>query len=88
MKADREAIKRLLRTAGGQIDGIVRMVEEDKYCLDISNQIMACEAVLKKTNKEILRAHMENCVRQSLKSGSQEDSDRKIRELLDLLGKM
>jgi len=88
VKADREAIKRLLRTARGQVDGIVRMVEEDKYCLDISNQIMACEAVLKKANKEILRAHMENCVRQSLKSDSGEDADRKIQEIVDLLGKM
>ena len=88
MKADREAIKRLLKTARGQLDGIARMVEEDKYCLDISNQLMACEAVLKKANKEILRAHMENCVRQSLKSDSNEDADRKIQEIVDLLGKI
>lgn len=88
MKANAEAVKRLLKTARGQLDGIVRMVEEDKYCLDISNQLMACEAVLKKANKEILRAHLENCVRQSLKSDSSEDADRKIQEIVDLLGKM
>ena len=88
MKADHSAITRLLKTARGQLDGIVRMVEEDKYCLDISHQLMACEAVLKKANREILRAHMKSCVRQSLESGSREEADEKIREVIELLEKM
>ena len=53
MKADQKQITRLLKTARGQIDGILKMVEEDRYCIDISHQLMACEAVLKKANKEI-----------------------------------
>ena len=48
MKADHEKVSRLLKTARGQIEGILKMVEEDKYCIDISNQVMAAEAVLKK----------------------------------------
>ena len=41
MRADKQKIARLLKTARGQIDGVLRMVEEDQYCIDISNQIMA-----------------------------------------------
>ena len=44
MKADQQKISRLLKTARGQIDGVLRMVEEDQYCIDISNQIMAASA--------------------------------------------
>ena len=50
MQADRKKIERLLKTARGQIDGILRMVEEDRYCMDISAQVTATEAILKKVN--------------------------------------
>ena len=45
MQADHEAIKRRLKTARGQIDGLIKMVEEDRYCIDISTQVMAAEAM-------------------------------------------
>ena len=66
MQADHTKITRLLKTARGQIDGILKMVEEDRYCIDISTQLMACEAILKKANKEILGAHMKHCVHDAL----------------------
>ena len=50
MKADKANIERLLKTARGQLDGILKMVEEDRYCIDISNQILASNALLKKAN--------------------------------------
>ena len=59
--ADKKQITRLLKTARGQIDGILKMVEEDRYCIDISHQIMASEAILKRANKEVLKAHMTHC---------------------------
>ena len=46
MRADKDTISRLLKTARGQIDGILKMVEDDRYCMDISNQVMATEAIL------------------------------------------
>ena len=58
MQADKKRIVRLLKTARGQMDGIIRMVEEDRYCIDISQQLMATEAILNKANKEILTAHL------------------------------
>ena len=59
MKADHAQVARLLKTARGQIDGILKMVEEDRYCIDISNQLMATDAILRKANREVLRAHLE-----------------------------
>lgn len=85
MKADQKQIVRLLKTARGQIDGILKMVEEDRYCVDISNQIMATDAILRKANKEILRAHMKCCVKDALETGQE---DKKIDELIDMIDKM
>ena len=85
MKADEKQITRLLKTARGQLDGILKMVEEDRYCVDISNQILATEAILKKANKEILRAHMKCCVKEALQTGQEE---KKIDELIDIIDKL
>lgn len=85
MKADQKQMIRLLKTARGQIDGILKMVEEDRYCVDISNQIMATDAILRKANKEILRAHMKCCVKDALEKGQE---DKKIDELIDMIDKI
>ena len=57
MKADKAQVQRLLKTARGQLDGILNMVEEDRYCLDVSNQLMATQSILKKANRLVLKAH-------------------------------
>ena len=85
MKADKDSVTRLLKTARGQLDGILKMVEEDRYCMDISNQVMATEAILRKANKEILKAHMKGCVQAALESG---DAEQKIDELVELIDKL
>ena len=51
MRADKDKITKLLKTARGQLDGILKMVEDDRYCMDISQQLMAVEAILNKANK-------------------------------------
>lgn len=88
MKADKTQITRLLKTARGQIDGILKMIEEDKYCLDISNQIIASYSILKKANKEIIRTHIETCVKEALKSGDYEASNEKIDEIISIIDKL
>ena len=85
MKADHTQVTRLLKTARGQIDGILKMVEEDRYCLDVSSQIMAAQSILKKANRMVLRAHMNSCVRQAVESG---DPEEKLEELAVLLDKL
>ena len=85
MKADHAQVARLLKTARGQIDGILKMVEEDRYCVDISNQIMATQALLKRVNHDILQAHIRGCVREGLHS---DEPNPKLEEALQLLEKL
>ena len=85
MKADRERITRSIKIARGQLDGILRMIEEDRYCVDISNQLMATQALLKRVNKEILQAHIRGCVREGLHT---EEPNPKLEEALQLLEKL
>ncbi len=87
MKADREKVTRLLKTARGQIDGILNMIEEDRYCIDISNQIIATEAILNKVNREVLHGHIDMCVREAIESGNMEDKLQEIRSIVDKLTK-
>ena len=85
MKADRKTVLRLLKTARGQIDGIIKMVEEDRYCMDISQQVTAADAMLRRANREILTAHLKHCVEHA--KDDRERSD-KIDELVAALGKI
>ena len=85
MQADKKKIERLLKTAKGQIDGILRMVEEDRYCMDISAQVMATDAIIRKVNNEIILAHMKGCVKSAILEGS---GDEKIDELMTVVDKL
>ena len=85
MKADHAQVTRLLKTARGQIDGILKMVEEDRYCLDVSNQLMATQSILSTANRMILRSHLDCCVRKAMESGQ---PDEKLAELAALLDKL
>lgn len=83
--ADKKAATRLIKTARGQLDGILKMIEEDRYCIDIANQLQATTSILRKVNKEILSAHMKNCVAEAFESGN---TDAKINELVGLMDKL
>lgn len=85
MKADKTNVERLLKTARGQLDGILKMVEEDRYCVDISNQILATQSILGKANREIIKAHMQGCVKDAVES---EDREKKMNEILELMDKL
>jgi DNA-binding FrmR family transcriptional regulator len=71
-----------LKTARGQIDGIVKMIEEDRYCIDVSKQVLAVIALLKKANNTVLRQHMNTCVRDAMKKGGGKE---KIDEIMLIL---
>lgn len=85
MQADKAKVTRLLKTARGQIDGILAMVEQDRYCMDIATQLMAAEAILKKANKEVLAAHLMGCVKSAR---TETELEEKIRELTAILDKL
>ncbi len=78
-------LKRLGRIEG-QVRGLARMVEEDRYCIDIVTQILAVRAALKRAEEEILRDHVGNCVEHAIASGDKADQRRKINELMDVFG--
>lgn len=85
MQADKKKVGTLLKTARGQIDGILNMIEEDRYCIDISHQLMATMAILNKANKEVLSSTSEN-LRPQCRNGC--GTDEKIDELIEIMGKV
>lgn len=85
MKADKKQVTRLLKTARGQIDGILNMIEEDRYCLDISHQIMASQAILRRANKEIIAAHMKHCVSGA---SNEEELEMKVEEMIKVIDEL
>ena len=88
MRADKKAVARLLKTARGQIDGILKMIEEDRYCVDVSNQLMATQSILTKANREILKAHISGCVQEAFESGDDALREERMQEILALLDKL
>jgi DNA-binding FrmR family transcriptional regulator len=74
-----------LKTSKGQIEGTIKMIEEGRYCVDVSNQIIAAQALLKKANLLILRQHMNHCVSEAFEHGN---GDEKIDEIMEILSKV
>ncbi len=87
MKNDKTALIRKMKTARGQMDGLLKMLEEDRYCIDISNQLLATIAILKNINKQILEDHLNSCVFNSL-TGKKEDVQDKISEIIAIVDKL
>ena len=80
------ALKRLNRIEG-QVRGIARMVEEDRYCIDVVTQIAAVQAALRRVEEEILRDHVATCVEHAVASGNKEEQRKKIAELIDVFSR-
>ena len=74
-----------LKTAKGQIDAVLKMIEDGRYCIDISNQIMAVASLLKKANLLILEQHMNHCVKEAF---LHDNGDEKVKEILDILSRI
>jgi len=87
MKSDKAKMTRLLKTARGQIDGILKMVEDDRYCIDISNQLMATQAILRNINRDVLHDHLGGCVQEAFETGSQREKLEEIMMIIDKLTK-
>ena len=85
-EAKSSCLKRLRRIEG-QVRGLARMVEEDRYCIDIVTQISAVRAALRRVEEEILRDHVAHCVEHAISSGDKADQRRKIAELMEVVGR-
>ena len=69
----------------GQVRGIARMIADDRYCIDVINQIEAVRAALKKVEDAIFADHIEHCVEHAILSGDTADQRRKVAELVEVL---
>ena len=83
----KESSTRRLNRIEGQVRGLVRMVEEDRYCIDVITQISAIRAALRKVEEEILKDHVAHCVEGAIASGDQDAQRQKIVELMEVLGR-
>ena len=75
-----------LKTARGQIDGIIKMLDDDRYCVDISTQILSAIGLLKKANIDILNSHIRTCVSTAILEG-EDQGDAKIEEIINIIDK-
>lgn len=82
MQADKKKISRQLSIAKGQRDGIEKRIQNDSYCIDVSNQLLATISLLKRVNQEIISAHLSHCVRHA---ETVEEKEQKLKEIDDVL---
>jgi len=80
-------VKRLNRIEG-QVRGLARMVEDDRYCIDVITQVSAVRAALKRVEEEVLKDHVAHCVEHAISAGDRVEQRQKISELMRVLGKM
>ena len=81
-----KTLHRLARIAG-QVQGVKRMVEEQKYCIDIVTQIQAARSALRAVELQILEKHMSHCVGDALETGNKKEAEEKMEELLRVMKK-
>ena len=82
--AKASVLKRLQRIEG-QVRGLARMVEDDRYCIDIVTQLSAVRAALRGVEEEVLHDHAGHCIEHAITSGNKADQRRKVSELMDVL---
>ena len=86
-KDAKAAVLKRFKRIEGQVGGLSRMVEGDRYCIDIVTQISAVRAALRRAEEEILRDHVGHCVEHAIASGDKQDQRKKIAEIIEVLGR-
>ena len=81
------AVLKRLNRIEGQVRGLSRMVDEDRYCIDVVTQVSAVRAALRRAEEEILRDHVGHCVEHAIASGDKREQRKKITEIIDVLGR-
>ncbi len=76
---------RNLKTAKGQLDKVISMLEDERYCIDVANQILAVSGLLKKANMEILEQHINHCVRSAFEEGG---GEAKVEEVMKVVNRL
>jgi DNA-binding FrmR family transcriptional regulator len=86
--ATRGAVVTRLKRIEGQVGGLLRMVDEDRYCMDVLTQINAVRAALHKVEEQILRDHVSHCVADAFATGDVIEQRNKVEELITTIGRM
>ncbi|MGL4737828.1 MAG: metal-sensing transcriptional repressor [Cellulosilyticaceae bacterium] len=85
MNEDKKKALQSLKTAKGQIEGIIKMIEDERYCIDVANQISAAQSLLKRANLMVLKSHLRHCVKDACHNGQ---GDEKIEEIVKIFEKV
>jgi DNA-binding FrmR family transcriptional regulator len=88
MKLEKEATIRRLNRIEGQVRGIARMIDEERYCIDIVQQMQAIKSAFAKVEDAILKDHAATCVESAIASGDESDQRKKFAELVDLFARV
>ena len=81
---DQQATLKRLKIVAGHVQGILRMVEENAYCIDVIRQIQAVQAALDKVSAHILEEHLNSCVIAAIRSGDEQERERVLREIAEV----
>jgi DNA-binding FrmR family transcriptional regulator len=83
----KESVRKRLNRVEGQVRGIGRMVDEDRYCIDVVTQLSAVRAALRRIEEEVLRDHVGHCVEHAIRSGRPDEQRKKIAELMEVFSR-
>lgn len=84
---DRTHLINRLKRVEGQVRGVSKMIEEDRYCLDVLTQLRAARAALARVETKLHKAHLNHCIEHAIVSGSASEQRKKAAELIELLGR-
>lgn len=88
MRAERKKVEPLVKMARGQLDAVLKMIDDNRYCMDIVTQMLAAEALLRKARQAVVKGHLEGCVQEAMGSGTPEERAEKLDEIIRLMEKM
>ena len=88
MIVDKKPLQKRLNRIEGQVRGIGRMIDEERYCIDILQQIQAIKSALARVEDAVLKDHAATCVNAAIESGSEMEQRKKFEELVDLMAKV
>lgn len=84
---DRSHLLTRLKRVEGQVRGVAKMIEEERYCLDVLTQLRAVRAALARVEQELLKDHLNHCIEDAIISGNANEQRKKAAELIELLGR-
>lgn len=85
---DHSDARKYLKIAQGNLEAAIKMLDDHRYCVDISNQILAVNALLNKANQQVLKGHMHSCIRHAFESDDEAIKEDKVDEVINLLNKV